>query len=121
MRLFRAIAPEPSDDAMCVAAVLAGDAGAFRVLFDRHAAAVRRFLRDLTRDEAVADEATQETFVRAHARLASLRDDQRLRPWLLGIARRVCLEETRRRRRPREVLNEIVDPAPSPERELMDA
>jgi len=121
MRLLRAIASELSDDALWVAAVLAGDAGAFRVLFDRHAAGVRRFLRDLTHDEAYADEATQETFVRAHARLGSLRDDQRLRPWLLGIARRVCLEETRRRRRPREVLDEIVDPAPSPERELLDA
>ena len=98
MRLVRAIAPEPSDDHLWVAAVLAGDAGAFRVLFDRHAAAVRRFVRDLGRDEGLADEATQETFVRAHARLATLRDDQRMRPWLLGIARRVWLEEIRRRR-----------------------
>ena len=91
------MADEP-DDRPWVAAVLAGEPGAFRVLFDRHAPPVRRFLRDLCRDEAYADEATQETFVRAHGRLATLRDDQRLRPWLLGIARRVFLEELRRRR-----------------------
>lgn len=120
MRLVRATAVEPSDDHVCVAAALAGDPGAFRVLFDRHAAAVRRFLRDLLRDEAHADEATQETFVRAHARLATLRDDQRLRPWLLGIARRVWLEEARRRR-PRAELDEVVDPAPSPRGELLAA
>jgi len=120
MRLVRATAAEPWDDHLFVAAVLAGDPAAFRVLFDRHAAAVRRFLRDLLRDEARADEATQETFVRAHARLATLRNDQRLRPWLLGIARRVWLEEARRRR-PQADLDELVDPAPSPRGELLAA
>jgi RNA polymerase sigma-70 factor, ECF subfamily len=120
MRLVRATAVEPSDDHLCVAAVLAGDPGAFRVLFERHAGGVRRFLRDVLRDEGQADEATQETFVRAHGRLATLRDDQRLRPWLLGIARRVWLEEARRRR-PRAELEEIVDPAPSPRGELLAA
>src|SRR5688572_18349799 len=119
MRLARATVDEP-DDHPWVAAVLAGDPGAFRVLFDRHAPSVRRFLRDLCRDEAVADEGTQETFVRAHAGLGSLRDDQRLRPWLLGIARRVFLEELRRRRpRAEPVLDEVA--ARSPQAELLVA
>jgi RNA polymerase sigma-70 factor, ECF subfamily len=120
MRLLRATDPAPSDDHLWVAAALAGDPDAFRMLFDRHAVAVRRFLRDLTRDEAYADEATQETFVRAHARLVTLRDDQRLRPWLLGIARRVCLEEARRRR-PWTELSELPDAARSPEANLLVA
>lgn len=120
MRLVRAIAPEASDDHLWVAAVLAGDAAAFRVLFDRHAPAVRRFVRDVGRDEGLADEVTQETFVRAHARLATLRDDQRLRPWLLGIARRVWLEEIRRRRS-RAQLDEVQDHVPSPETGLLEA
>jgi len=120
MRLQRAIAPDDSDDPRWVAEALAGDQAAFRVLFDRHAPAVRRFLRDLGRDPAYADEATQETFVRAHARLATLRDDQRVRPWLLGIARRVFLEELRRRR-PRVVPGDGVDTAPSPEADLLIA
>lgn len=121
MRLVRATVDEP-DDHPWVAAALAGDPGAFRVLFDRHAAPVRRFLRDLCRDEAAADEGTQETFVRAHARLASLRDDQRLRPWLLGIARRVFLEELRRRRPQAEpaALDELAV-ARSPEVEMLAA
>jgi RNA polymerase sigma-70 factor (ECF subfamily) len=124
MRLVPATAasdPEEPDDRVWVADALAGEPGAFRALFDRHAPAVRRFLRDLGRDPALADEATQETFVRAHRRLASLRDDQRVAAWLLGIARRVFLEE-RRRWRPRlAVPEELVDAAPSPERELLVA
>jgi RNA polymerase sigma-70 factor, ECF subfamily len=125
MRALRATAPEETDDHVWVAAALAGEPGAFRVLFDRHAPAVRRFVRDLGRDAAYADEGTQETFVRAHARLATLRDDQRLRPWLLGIARRVCLEEMRRHR-PRpgpepDEIDALADPAPSAETGLLAA
>lgn len=123
MRLSRAVGPDETDDHAWVAAAMAGDPGAFRVLFERHAGAVRRFLRDLGRDDAVADEATQETFVRAHARLATLRDDQRVRAWLLGIARRVFLEEVRRRR-PRAALDELAalgDPRTSPEADLLVA
>ena len=118
MRPKRAAAPDEPDDRRWIADAVAGDPGAFRALFDRHAPSVRRFLRDLGRDEAYADEGTQETFVRAHARLATLRDDQRLRPWLLGIARRVFLEEMRRRR-PRAEVDEIVDIVASPETDLL--
>ncbi len=77
----------------------AGDDKAFRAIFDRHAPAVRRFLYDLLRDRDSADEATQETFVRAHGRLAALRDEDKLVAWLFGIARHVY-HEARRARRP---------------------
>ena len=76
-----------------------GDAEAFRVIFDSTAAPVRRFCRGLLRDQSAADEAAQETFVRAHARLPTLGDGDRLLPWLLGIARLVSLEQLRRNRR----------------------
>src|SRR5687767_13267071 len=72
-----------------------GDAQAFRAVFDRHAPAVRRLLRDQLRSDAAADEGTQETFVRAHAGLSTVRDEERLLPWLLGIARHVFLEQLR--------------------------
>lgn len=82
-----------------VARAQRGDAAAFRRLFERHAPPVRRFLGDMLRDDAAADEATQETFVRAHARLPSLRECEKLQTWLFGIARLVALEELRARRR----------------------
>lgn len=101
----------------------AGDRGAFRALFDRHAPAVRRYLCDALGDAVAADEATQETFVRAHGRLSTLRDADRLRSWLLGIAHRVFLEQCRERRN----INErnasgdvdLADISPSPELELL--
>jgi RNA polymerase sigma-70 factor (ECF subfamily) len=104
-----------------------GDPAAFRSLFEQHAPAVWRFLRDLFRDEAAADEATQETFVRAHGRLGALRDETRLSSWLLGIARHVYLESRRTRgthldiaSEESEPLLESVLPSPTPEDLLLD-
>src|SRR5690348_18354578 len=71
----------------------------FRAVYDAHARSVRRFLGDLLRDDAAADEATQETFVRAHARLGTLAASEKVLPWLFGIARNVFYEELRARRR----------------------
>lgn len=99
----------------------AGDQKAFRLIFDRHAPAVRRFLHDLLRDGEAADEATQEVFVRAHGRLSSLRDDDKLQPWLFGIARHV-FHETLRSRRARALappLDAQIDQRPTPEGALM--
>ena len=44
------------------------------MIFDRQAPGVRRFLGDLLRDDAAADEGTQETFVRAHQRLPTIEE-----------------------------------------------
>ncbi|MEJ7733786.1 MAG: RNA polymerase sigma factor [Polyangiaceae bacterium] len=82
----------PSEEEQVWSEVCAGDARALRRLYERHAPCIRRFLRDLLRDEAAACDATQETFARAFRRLATLRDGDRLRPWLFGIARNVGLE-----------------------------
>jgi RNA polymerase sigma-70 factor, ECF subfamily len=104
-----------------------GDPLAFRALFEQHAPAVWRFLRDLFRDDAAADEATQETFVRAHGRLGALRDDTRLTSWLLGIARHIHLESRRGRgthldvaAEENEPLLEAALPSPTPEDLLLD-
>jgi RNA polymerase sigma-70 factor, ECF subfamily len=86
-------------EAGLLARAQAQDGDAFRVLFDRHVTAVRRFLCDLLGDVSAADEATQETFVRAYDRLVTVRNGEKLRTWLLGIARNVALESFRARRR----------------------
>jgi RNA polymerase sigma-70 factor (ECF subfamily) len=106
-----------------VARAQAGSPEAFRLIFDRHAPAVRRFVGDLLRDGAAADEATQETFVRAHARIRTLAEGERVAGWLLGIARRVALEQMRKARRAPDPLPDEeppqVDRAPDPESALL--
>jgi len=43
----------------------------------------------------LAEELTQETFVRAYKNLAALRDDTKLSTWLFGIAKNVARESLR--------------------------
>src|SRR5688572_28803597 len=101
-----------------------GDAGAFREIYERHAPAVFRFLLNLLGDRAAADEATQETFVRAHGRLKAMREADKLLPWLFGIARNVCFEARRafarsRRDVPEDELDERTADSPNPEALLL--
>lgn len=119
------ITPETPDEAL-VRRAQAGESAAFRALFERHVVAVRRFLRDLLRQGDAADDATQETFARAHAQLVKLTDHDRFKPWVLGIARNVAFEA--RRVRQHDVLEEDDDstptaviPSPNPEAMLLDA
>ncbi len=119
-----AITPETLDETLVVRAQR-GESVAFRALFERHVMGVRRFLRDLIRNNDVAADATQETFVRAHVQLAKLVDTDRFKPWILGIARNVAFEAMRVKQH--EVLEDDHDtpaaviPSPDPERVLLDA
>lgn len=120
-----AITPETADEAL-VRRAQSGESAAFKALFERHVVSVRRFLRDLLRQSDLADDATQETFARAHAQLAKLSDHDRFKPWVLGIARNVAFEA--RRVRQHDVLEDEDDgtptaviPSPDPERVLLDA
>ena len=119
------ITPETPDEAL-VRRAQANESAAFKALFERHVVSVRRFLRDLLRQGDQADDATQETFARAHAQLQKLGDHDRFKPWILGIARNVAFEA--RRVRQYEPMGDDDDgipaaviPSPDPESVLLDA
>lgn len=75
-----------------------GDDEAFRFIFDRYARPVHGFVHGMLGDHQLAEELTQETFVRAHRSLKGLRDDAKLSTWLFGIAKNVAREALRSRR-----------------------
>lgn len=117
------VVEETSEEAL-VRRAQGGEGEAFRVLFERNVAGVRRFLGDLLKDSSAADEATQETFVRAHALLGRLKDRVRLQGFLLGIARNVAFEHHRRGPTMEYVEDDAtidaVLPAPDPESLMLD-
>lgn len=84
-------------DATLVRGTLDGDRAAFAELYDRKARLIRAICYDATRDLHAAADLTQEVFLRAFARLATLRDADKFAVWLVGIARQV-LHEWRRGR-----------------------
>jgi RNA polymerase sigma-70 factor (ECF subfamily) len=63
-----------------------GDPSAFDAIVAAHRLAVYRVARRLLGSHDAADEATQETFVRAWRSLHGFREDARLRTWLIRIA-----------------------------------
>ena len=87
------------DDAGLIARVLGGDRQAARTLYDAHAPRVYRTTYRLAGDETVAQECTQEAFVRAFQRLDRFRGDAALSTWLTRIAVTVTLNALRQRRR----------------------
>jgi RNA polymerase sigma factor (sigma-70 family) len=82
-------------DSEVVAAIVAGDSDGLAEAYDRYASPLYTYCRSLLREPADAADAVQDTFVIAASRLAGLRDQNRLRPWLYTVARNECLRRMR--------------------------
>jgi len=83
-----------NDDCSDLAALDAGDRDAGRRLYDRHAAVIFALCRGESPSRSVqdAEDAVQETFLRAFRMRDRLTDCTGFRPWLYAIARLVCKE-----------------------------
>lgn len=82
---------------------LNGEADQFGFLVSRYQRAVIAYLRGRMRYRDRAQEAAQETFVRAYFNLAKLKKRESFLSWLVGIARHVARETDRREQRERGV------------------
>lgn len=67
-------------------------------LFAQHHAEIYGFLVRMVRDEDLAADLAQETFVKAFRAVGTLEDRARARGWLFQIASRTALDELRRQR-----------------------
>jgi RNA polymerase sigma-70 factor (ECF subfamily) len=87
------------DDRELVAAHQAGDTEAFEELVREHRGAlINHAVRKLNCNQA-AEDAVQETLVRAYRALPKFNGEYRLGPWLHRIMSNVCIDEVNRRRR----------------------
>ncbi len=73
-------------------------------IYADYSAAIHTYAYRLLGNREDADDVTQEVFIRAHAHLAQLRDQARLRPWLYRIATNLCMDQLRKRSRIRRIL-----------------
>jgi RNA polymerase sigma factor (sigma-70 family) len=86
-------------DESAVAAVRGGDAERYRELVERHERRVFAVAWSRLGDAALAEEATQEAFIRAYRRLWLLGDGAKFSGWVNTIARRVAINFGLRHRR----------------------
>ena len=86
-------------DESAVAAVRGGDAERYRELVERHERRVFAVAWSRLGDASLAEEATQEAFIRAYRRLWLLDDGTKFSGWVNTIARRVAINSGLRHRR----------------------
>ena len=92
----------PLDERALIARILDGDRVAGRQLYEAHAARVHRLVYRLCGDADLAQDFTQDTFVRAFDQLNNFRGESAFGTWLHRIAVTVTLNGMRKVRRLRE-------------------
>ena len=88
-----------SIDRELIARCLAGDADAERALYDAHVDRIYRLVYRMAGDGDLAEDFTQDTFIRAFERLDQFRGDSSLATWLHSIAVSVTLNGMRKVKR----------------------
>ncbi|HJZ92341.1 MAG TPA: sigma-70 family RNA polymerase sigma factor, partial [Gemmataceae bacterium] len=90
--------PHPdSDRALVQRFAETNDQVAFAALVDRHGPLVLGVCRRTLRDDHLADDAFQATFLALARKAATLRDPGAVSSWLFGVARRIALAGRRQR------------------------
>ena len=126
--------PEPGiGDAELARRVGEREEPALRLMMRRHNQTLFRTARSILRDDAEAEDAVQEAYLKAIAAIGSFRGDARLATWLTRIVVNEALQRLRRTRRGAEVIRleadlpaeaasaaaEAADAAPNPEARAM--
>ncbi len=101
------------DDRECIRRSLNSHPEAFGGLVKRYQAALLAYLVGRVGDATQAEDATQETLVRAFFSLDKLKKPESFFSWLLGIAKRVANEQRRAERRHRKELRLASERDPS--------
>jgi RNA polymerase sigma-70 factor, ECF subfamily len=102
--------PEPA----VVQAAMDGDLAAFERLVRIYQAHVWRFLRHLLGDAALAEDVTQETFLRLYQRLPTFAGRSRFSTWVFRVARNAGVDALRAARRHDRLLATLPPPPPGP-------
>ena len=87
-----------NDDAELIQRVLAGDDTAFSTLVNKYQKPVHALTWRKIGDFHIAEEITQDTFLKAYQKLAMLKEPQRFLSWLYVIATNLCKAWLRKKR-----------------------
>lgn len=83
------------DETVLASRAAAGDDSAFEILVRRHTDQLWRLARSLLRDDVEAEDAVQETFLKAYVSLTSFEGRSSFQTWLHTICFRECMDRLR--------------------------
>jgi RNA polymerase sigma-70 factor (ECF subfamily) len=106
-------------DADIVRRILAGDLAAFELLMRRHNRRLYRLARATLRNDAEAEDALQDAYLKAFRALAQFRGEAALHTWLSRLVLNECLGRMRRAARRQNVVPMLPD-CPDDERMTSD-
>ncbi len=89
---------QPADDRLLIARLAAADEAALRALMGRHQVRVFRFLLQRVRNDAIAEELTNEVFTEAWLHADTFEGRSSVSTWLLSIAHNRAVSRLRKRR-----------------------
>jgi RNA polymerase sigma-70 factor (ECF subfamily) len=99
-------------DPVLIRRAAAGDLDAFEQLVRCYQQHVWRVLRRLLGDASLAEDVTQETFIRVYRRLPDFSFESKFSTWVIQIARNAGIDEIRSRERRSRLVT--LAPAPAP-------
>ncbi len=113
-----------AEEANWVSLAKKGDPLAFANLVERYQRAVYNLCYRMLGDAGEAEDAAQETFLRAYKALDAYDSSRKLSTWLLSIASHYCIDQLRKRRYTIFSLDglpffELTDPQPGPEHQAV--
>jgi RNA polymerase sigma-70 factor (ECF subfamily) len=115
-----------ADETIWVTRARHGDEGAFSQLVEVYQRPVFNLCHRMLGDAAEAEDAAQETFIRAYTRLASYDATRKFSSWMLAIASHYCIDRLRQRRMGLVAWDDLPpsswlsDTQPKPEEVLLD-
>ena len=87
-----------AEDGDLVGRARAGDQVAFARLFEQYHAPILNYLHRMVNDRALAEDLTQDTFIKAYNALPETRPDLAFKAWLYRIATNTAISQLRRRK-----------------------
>ena len=95
----RAVMAEPTVDGQVIKACQSGDRDAFRLLFEAYKDRVFSIAVYSLGDRAVADDVTQQIFLKLFSAIGQFRGDSEFTTWLYRMVVNACHDERRRTKR----------------------
>ncbi|WGH77120.1 sigma-70 family RNA polymerase sigma factor [Tenacibaculum tangerinum] len=72
-------------------------------VWTKHADDIKYFILSKVKDTTIADDLLQETFIKIHTKLHTLKDSTKLKPWIFSIARHTVINYFRQTNQPLEL------------------
>lgn len=84
-------------DEQLVKSYLTGDDASFEELIQRYLDQIFAFALNYTKNEALAEDIAQETFIKAWKNISSFDSDKRFKAWIFTIARNTALDQLKKK------------------------